>query len=151
MKDSLGGSGVRLHLELDPLIPPVLADRDRLKQVFINLIHNGMEALGEGGNLFVRTGPVPHAETSSDRSEDDGRGRVTVTVSDDGPGLPEEIRARLFQPFQGTKGQGHAGLGLSIVKELIDAMGGTIRYAKSDRGGASFTFSIPAHRETSPA
>lgn len=146
MKDSLlRDAGVRLHLDLDPKTPLALGERNSLKQIFINLIQNAVEAMKAGGNLTLRTTPP---DDSSKHPVPDGRtddrGKVQITVSDDGPGIPDHVRPHLFEPVQGTKGGGHAGLGLSIVHHLVITMGGRITYADNEAGGADFIVFLPA-------
>jgi signal transduction histidine kinase len=83
----------------------VEGDRDKLKQVILNLSRNGMEAMDRGGRLTVR------AQCLEDQ--------VEITVSDEGPGIPEPEREKIFVPFYTTKKQG-TGLGLSVSKRIIE-------------------------------
>jgi PAS domain S-box-containing protein len=105
----------KIRLTLDPETGPlyVEGDRSRLKQVFLNLVKNGIEAMKKGGNLSLQ----------SRRSGD----TVHVTISDEGRGIPEDVREKIFTPFFTTKKQG-TGLGLSITKRILE-----------DHPGCSFT------------
>jgi len=123
-------SRIRLQLALDPQVPPLESDRDRLKQVFLNLLKNAAEAMPSGGELGLATRLLP------------GRpARVEVTVRDQGPGIAEQVRSRLFEPFVSTKAR--EGLGLSIVHGIVQGLGGAIRY-ETGAGGTTFRVELPA-------
>ena len=77
------------------------------------------------------------------RTAADGRGAVTVEVSDTGPGISDEIAARLFQPFVTSK-PGGMGIGLSISRRIVEAHGGELSASRNADGGATFRFSLPA-------
>ncbi len=100
-----------------------------LRQVFVNLVTNAVEAASPVGNVVVRGG----------RDE----GQVTITVEDTGPGVDPLIERRLFEPLITTKTHG-TGLGLALVKRMIERHGGTVRYDPRAGGGARFTVSLPA-------
>ncbi|HZS39083.1 MAG TPA: ATP-binding protein [Polyangia bacterium] len=121
---------VPVERELDPSLPPALADRDQLTQVLLNLVENAREAVTShpaGGRIRVRT-----------RAAD---GRVELEVADDGPGISDEARAKLFTPYFTTKARG-TGLGLAIVHRIVTDHGGEIRVAGSPGAGATFTVSL---------
>jgi two-component system sensor kinase FixL len=124
--------GVRSVFDFRPGADRVLADRVQIQQVLINLMRNAMEAMrdSERRELTVRTMPA------------DGD-LVAVEVSDTGPGISEEVAARLFQPFVTSKAGG-MGIGLSISKRIIESHGGTMEARRSDEGGALFRFTLPA-------
>ncbi len=101
----------------DERTPAVMGDPKSLDQVFTNLISNAVEAMGStGGTLAVRVVPIEVAQ---------GRPQVEVTVSDNGPGIPDEVKERIFEPFVTTKVQG-TGLGLAIIKRIVTAHRGSI-------------------------
>lgn len=121
-------------VQVDENVPMVLGDWRALEQVFMNLISNAMDAMSqEGGVLSVRV-KRNYSETL--------RPQVEITVSDNGPGIPEEIRERIFQPFVTTKPHG-TGLGLPITKRIVTAHHGTIKVS-SFPGGTVFHVFLPA-------
>ncbi|HSK38542.1 MAG TPA: PAS domain S-box protein [Arenibaculum sp.] len=136
-------SNVRAHLELHAQALPVVVDKIQIQQVVLNLVRNATEAMAgakagsERRELTVVTSPEP-----------DGLARVTV--SDTGPGLAEEVRAKLFQPFVTTKDKG-MGLGLSICRSIIDAHGGRLWPETNPDGGTTFHFTLPAAIVDEPA
>lgn len=125
--------GIGLQVELAPGDPPLAQPSDQFRQVLTNLLKNATEALGEQGNIRVRTlDPVSLG----------GREYTEITVQDDGPGLPAEILKNLFSPVRSTKGAGHSGLGLSIVKRLVDEMDGLV-LCSSGSDGTRFQLLLP--------
>ena len=126
--------GVRSHFEFAPGDSLVVVDRVQIQQVLINLMRNAVEAMkdSETKELIVTT-----------RADED---RLTVEVADTGPGISEEVAARLFQPFVTTK-PGGMGVGLSISQRIIGAHGGEISVSRNDAGGATFAFSLPIEKE----
>ncbi len=108
------------------------ADRDQLFRVLSNLTRNALQAIEQ------QEGARGHIRVMAQRRE----GRVTIEVSDDGPGVPEKARAHLFQAFQGSARKGGTGLGLAVAHELVAAHGGTIRLRDSAKG-ATFEIEIP--------
>ncbi|MEI7026449.1 ATP-binding protein [Paenibacillus sp. y28] len=110
-------------------LPKVVADREMLKQVFLNIGKNGIEAMVGGGTLTI-----------TERYEDDEQ-RVNIDIHDNGPGIPAFLVDKIFDPFFTTKDEG-TGLGLSICQRIIHDIGGNIRV--SSKGyGTTFTVSIP--------
>jgi len=125
--------GIELQVDLDPGDPPLAQSPDHLRQILTNLLKNATEAVDENGGIQVKTrDPVSLG----------GRRYTEITVQDDGPGLPQEVMAKLFSPVESTKGDGHSGLGLSIVKRLVDEMDGII-LCSSDTGGTRFQLLLP--------
>jgi len=122
---------IRVRLDLDHTLGAVLIDRIQIQQVFINLIRNAIEALQsvERRELTISTAA-------------DNPGFVSVTVRDTGPGLPPQVRERLFQPFTSTKEKG-LGIGLTICQSIIDAHGGNITLLADEEAGAAFRFRLP--------
>ncbi len=113
------------HIEIDEALR-IDADRDQLFRVLSNLCRNSLQALEQ---QEIATG---HIHVVAHR---DGK-RVTMEVSDDGPGVPEKARAHLFQAFQGSTRKGGTGLGLAVAHELVAAHGGTIRLRDTEKGAA---------------
>ena len=116
-------------------------DSHLLKQVFINLIRNSIQAMPEGGNLEIATQKCSQFEQSSDQS-DYYRQFIKVTVTDQGGGISEENLANIFNPFFTTKDHG-TGLGLSISHNIIKAHQGTIDVENEMGKGARFILKIP--------
>jgi signal transduction histidine kinase len=110
-------------------VPDLRVDPEKIKQVIINLVQNAIEALGGSGTVVVGSGLVGE--------------RVRITVSDDGPGLPEELD--VFQLFVTTKAAG-TGLGLSIAQQIVLEHGGEITATSEPGQGATFTVSLPIER-----
>ncbi|HEY6007446.1 MAG TPA: ATP-binding protein [Geobacteraceae bacterium] len=121
--------------ELDFHLPPVVVDANHLKQIFINLIMNGLQAMEEGGTLVVRAAAGPD-ET------------VAVAVTDTGAGIPPEVAERIFEPFFTTKSPGEGtGLGLFITKKIVELYEGTIRVESVPSEGTTFFVTLPAAGE----
>jgi two-component system NtrC family sensor kinase len=117
--------------------PYVAVEEAQLKQLFLNVFLNAIEAMGQGGDLYVQV----HRRSLSDRSW------VSVSVSDTGPGIPESIHASMFEPFFTTKSRG-SGLGLAICRAIADANHGTIRAEnKADGPGATVVIELPAAQD----
>lgn len=127
-------SGVDVVRELDP-DDVIDGDAEKLRRVAANLIANALDAL-----KAART-PRPRIEIVTGRSLD--RGEVSAIVRDNGPGMDEATRARVFQPFFTSKDEG-TGLGLAIVRKLVEAHGGAIEVASAPGAGTSFTLRFPA-------
>jgi signal transduction histidine kinase len=108
-------------------------DAERLRRALLNLAFNAIEAMPDGGVLRF-----------SSRTEPDG---VLLSVRDNGPGIPEEIRDRVFEPFVTAGKSGGSGLGLAIVKKVIDDHGGQIEVGKPEGGGTVFLVKLPAPGE----
>ena len=126
-------SGVRVSLELDRNLPPILADAVQIQQVVLNLVRNAIEAM-EGCDrreLLIGTRAL--------------RDMAEVTVADSGPGIAPELADRLFQPFVTTKKTG-MGLGLSICREIVEAHHGRLTNAPRPEGGTVFRVTLPTMR-----
>lgn len=123
-------SGVRVTLELDPAMPPILADAVQIQQVVLNLVRNAIEAMEQVDRreLVIGTCALPNM--------------VEVTVADTGPGIAPEMADRLFQPFVSTKKAG-MGLGLSICREIVEAHHGRLTHATRTKGGTVFRVNLP--------
>jgi len=124
---------IEISLNLDESMPPMLTNADALKQIYTNLVKNAVEALPAEGLVMVYT---------QDQVNVDGKAHFEICVADDGPGIPAEILPDLFTPIKTTKGDGHAGVGLTIVKNLVNEMHGSISCRSSDKG-TSFHILLP--------
>ena len=117
-----------VHVEVEGSAPPVLADPDLLKIVFVNLLVNGAHAMNGEGVLRVGIGSQGQA--------------AEIAFRDNGPGIPEDVRARIFTPFFTTKSRG-SGLGLPTVKRLVEAHHGTVNIECPPTGGTTVTVQLP--------
>ncbi len=124
-----GGAG--LEVDLSPDLPVIHAARGQLEQVLINLITNAVHAVDQGGRVIVRAAP-------------DSATTVKIEVADSGPGVPDGDRERIFEPFFTTKPDGKGtGLGLPIVRNIVDQHHGHIAVTRSELGGALFSVTLP--------
>ena len=128
--------GIRVSVDLDPDLRPVLADGVQIQQVLLNLVRNAVEAMQtvDRRELVIATRPLTGGEMAE------------VRVIDSGPGIPPEIAERLFQPFVTSKPSG-MGLGLSICREIVEAHHGQLSAAPNPSGGTIFQMSLPALKE----
>jgi nitrogen fixation/metabolism regulation signal transduction histidine kinase len=122
--------GIPLELDLTPELPPVAGDPSLLRQVLVNLMKNAQEALHD------RESPKIRVET---RLEGE---RIALVVEDNGPGFPEELKHRMFEPYATTKPRG-TGLGLPVVKKIIEEHHGDIEVRNLDGGGARICVRLP--------
>ncbi|MGA9523998.1 MAG: protoglobin domain-containing protein [Myxococcaceae bacterium] len=124
-----------VHFRIDaPMAPPeVEGDPVQLRQVFVNLLENAVAASSPKGEVVITA--FEHA------------GQLRISVEDTGPGVDPSIRARLFEPLVTTKDKG-IGLGLALVKRIVERHGGSITYAQSVGGGASFIVHLPLAGDT---
>ncbi len=135
-KSVLEPSDIKLHFFPDPKLPPFPGKKNGLNQVLINLLKNSVEAMPEGGNIFIKT--------ASERPQKDLAERnIVITIRDDGPGIPDQIMARLFEPGNTSKGTDNFGLGLSISKDIITRYHGLISCKSRVNEGTTFTIKLP--------
>src|SRR2546428_3310782 len=138
-------ANVRLELSLEPEIPRILGDAEQLKQVFINLALNAVQAMPDGGRLTVRSRrPKQPIELGlSDASPRYAADQVEVRFADTGAGIPEEAKDRIFIPFYTTKSKG-TGLGLAISQRIVKAHGGSIEVQSRLGEGSEFILRFPS-------
>src|SRR5262249_44459394 len=118
-----------IHRQLDPL-PAVECDSGQVNQVFMNLLANACDAIPDRGAIWLTARA--------------GDGTVTLTVPDDGVGMPPDVVGRLFDPFFTTKDVGKGtGLGLALTHSIVAAHGGTIAVESRPGGGTTFTVTLP--------
>jgi len=118
-------------IEVDVDVPPyheAHADRDMLRRAILNLMLNALDAMPEGGDLVVTSVETPRG--------------MELEIADSGPGLSDEVRRHVFEPFYSTKSSG-TGLGLAIVDHIVARHGGSISALNCHEGGAAFTLTIP--------
>jgi signal transduction histidine kinase/CheY-like chemotaxis protein len=131
LQKQLKENDVVVEYELDQTIPQVLAVKNQIQQVFFNMLLNAMEAMPDGGEIFVKT-------FSSGRY-------VEILFEDTGIGVPDEERVSIFEPFMSTKDQG-TGLGLSVSYSILEAHGGTLELLNGEQArhpGACFRIELP--------
>jgi PAS domain S-box-containing protein len=134
LRGQLEQSHTTVRLTADEDNPFVTIDESQLKQLFLNIFQNALEAMGQGGELRIRVA----------RSQSAGAAWILIEVSDTGPGMPESVRPHVFEPFFTTKSTG-SGLGLAICRSIVDAHRGSIR-AENNRGqsGSTIVVELPA-------
>jgi signal transduction histidine kinase len=123
-----GANQINISQKLDERLPSTAADPQKLQQVFLNLLLNGIEAMPNGGTLSA---------TSSSTAE-----HIQIEISDTGEGLDPETIEKIFEPFFTQKRKG-TGLGLAVTKSLVEQHTGTIRAENADGGGARFIVRLP--------
>ena len=109
-------------------VPSAMYDEAQIRQALLNLLRNAREAMQEGGEIQVSVLAIGMS--------------VVLRVEDRGSGIPDEIRARVFDPFFSTKGEG-TGLGLAITRRIAVAHGGSIAAAPREGGGTTFSIALP--------
>ncbi len=124
---------IRILFEPDPALPEIETDPDCIRQILLNLLGNALDALRDGGTITVALRAM---------EEEDGTGAVLLTVADTGPGIPESLLPNLFDAGITTKGGGHSGLGLAIVRKITGRLGGSITCRSSEKG-TIFSVSLP--------
>ena len=125
-------AGIQVQPQLDPDLPPVLCDAAQIEQVLLALVMNALDALPQGGNLWITT--------SFSRKPD----QVRIVVRDDGCGIPPEILSRIFEPFLTTKEAGRGvGLGLAISHSILERHNGNIEVQSEVGCGTTFTVTVP--------
>lgn len=132
----------RLTLELDLAddMPPIPLDASAIHQAIINLLTNAIEAAPDRiGIVSLRTRFVPDSPA--------GPAHCEIIVEDNGPGVPPEQRAHLFEPFSSTKGQRGTGLGLAVTRKLAQQHGGSAAHADRPGGGTRMILNLPAHSD----
>jgi signal transduction histidine kinase len=117
-----------IAVDIDGVVPPLMVDAELLKIVFQNLLVNGAQAMHGRGAVQVTLEPVD--------------GMCRVTVRDSGPGIPDDVRAKIFTPFFTTKARG-TGLGLATAKRIIEAHGGSIAIHCPPGGGTTVEVGLP--------
>jgi two-component system, cell cycle sensor histidine kinase and response regulator CckA len=138
------GAGITIATKLKPMLGRIVADRDQLHQVLLNLAVNARDAMPDGGALMIET-----ADAVVGHSRDSGPGpqkrHVVLRVSDTGTGMSAETQARIFEPFFTTKEQGKgSGLGLATVRSIVGQHGGFLRLSSEIGRGSTFYVYFPS-------
>ncbi len=137
-------AGVELQTHLDP-VPPLTADADRLVEALVNVLHNAVQASPSGGLVRVSL------RVDTELGEGGRVGGVILQVEDTGPGISEDLRAKVVEPFFTTKAVGQGtGLGLAITRRILDDHGGRLEIGASDLGGARVALHVPLAASPEP-
>ncbi len=130
MNNHARNNNVEMISEFQEDLPFIYSDQSRLQQVFLNLISNALDAIGQNGSVCIAT-------------RDKGS-QVNIIIKDNGPGIPKSIQSKIFDPFFTTKNKGHGtGLGLSVTYNIVQELGGNIRVESEEGQGATFYLSLP--------
>jgi signal transduction histidine kinase len=128
-------SNVEINLDI-PADLKITVDKQRMQQVFLNLIKNSIDVIGENGKIWISCREIIR--------KGKGRREVEILIEDNGPGIPAEIREKIFDPFFTTKDVGHgSGLGLFIVHDIVEMHGGSIRVETRPGQGTTFIIWLP--------
>ena len=133
------GSQVTVAAQYEENLPRLSVDRQRLEQVFTNLILNATQAMPGGGQLSLQT---KLGSTENGNKEED----VIITIADTGPGIPAEVQHQVFEPFFTTKARG-TGLGLTVARRIIEEHGGVISVENQATKGTCFIIRLPVTRK----
>ena len=144
-------SQVTISSVYEPDLPLLKIDRQRLEQVFTNLIINATQAMLNSGqhpkerrlSLQTNITPLPKEAASQKATSSE---KVTITIADTGPGIPADARQRIFEPFFTTKARG-TGLGLTVARRIIEEHRGTIKIDSDEGKGTRFVITLPIQRE----
>ncbi|MFH1724722.1 MAG: ATP-binding protein [Elusimicrobiota bacterium] len=121
---------IRIECSFPETIPPILSDRGKLQQVFLNILSNALAAVEDGGRIDIRVTQVDN-------------NREAVIISDNGTGISDDDLGHIFEPFYSTKGEFGTGLGLSITRDIVAKLGGTIDVRSKVGRGTSFIVTLP--------
>jgi signal transduction histidine kinase len=130
-------AGVELETRIDPDAPAAALGEDELRQVVLNLAQNALAVSPPGGRVRI----VAEVRDSG----------LVLTVSDEGPGIPQRLGAAIFEPFVTGRADGSGGLGLAITRRIVEQAGGSIGFADRAGGGTEFRVGLPAAAGADPA
>ncbi len=137
MRPALERQGVLVEERIEEALPAVRADAELLRHALVNLLRNAAEAMPSGGGLSIAARRVPGRRGSPEQ--------VEIVLRDTGSGIPVPRRERVFDPFFTTKEHG-TGLGLALVRRILESHGGTISVEGEEGEGAAFVLRLPAFR-----
>ncbi len=137
LRHRLASYDVSVEVKREQRLPEIEADADQLKEVLVNLILNSCEAMNQGGSIRIQE------ETGFSESLGPV---ITIKLTDEGPGVPESIQGKVFQPFFSTRPEG-TGLGLSISARIVEEHGGWLDLMSEPGEGATFAITLPAREE----
>lgn len=133
LKYELTEANIEVVLDLAKELPMVLIDPKYIKQAFLNVVKNAMQAIGSGGEIRIKT-------------EESQSGDVQIHIIDNGEGIPESIRGKIFEPYFTTRKSG-TGLGLVIVYKIIKELGGEIKVKSKEGEGTVFSIKLPVYEK----
>ncbi len=139
--DGFHGPQTNLEIEIADDLPRVRADLSRLKNALFELVRNACEATSSGGNVKIEVRKEPSARQNATSANP--MRWISISVTDDGPGIPPEMTEKVFQPFFSTKRKENAGLGLNVATGCVEQIGGVIRH-ESKPGQTRFQILLPA-------
>jgi two-component system NtrC family sensor kinase len=123
---------IEIQTEFDAELPQITSDSAQLQQVFLNIINNGIDAIGKNGFIYIKTNHLAK------------NNRVAIEITDNGPGIPKQMLDKIFDPFFTTKEVGRGtGLGLSISYSIVEKLGGRMMVASEEGKGSTFTIYLP--------
>ncbi|MHB8069638.1 MAG: sensor histidine kinase [Desulfobaccales bacterium] len=123
---------IDIQTDFDEKLPQIFSDSAQLQQVFLNILNNGIDAIGKDGEILIKTRHMAKIN------------QLAVEISDNGPGIPKEMLNKIFDPFFTTKEVGKGtGLGLSISYTIVDKLGGRMLVASEEGKGTTFTIYLP--------
>ena len=133
LEDRFGADGVAIERDYAGGLPRVIIDREKMQQVYVNILMNARQAMGAGGTIKIKTG------------YDGGSGRISISFSDTGCGIPKGLQNRIFDPFFTTKQPGEGtGLGLAVSYGIVKEHGGEITLESEEGRGSTFRIWLPA-------
>ena len=131
LKNEARYRNIEIQANYAPDLPLTTTDQAQLQQVFLNIINNGIDAIGKDGQIIINTRTTKNNE-------------ISIEINDNGPGIPKEVLQKIFDPFFTTKEVGKGtGLGLSISYSIIEKLGGRIMVASEEGQGTTFTIYLP--------
>ncbi len=144
---------IEIKTDFSEKLPETISDSSQIQQVFLNILDNAVDAIGKDGEIQIRTNRVMKDKakgyTPFEFQQEGLRDQeIVVSISDNGPGIPNEMLQRIFDPFFTTKEVGHGtGMGLAISYSIVERLGGRIMVASEMGKGATFTMYFPVRGE----
>ena len=136
VRTEMSQSKIKIRLDPDPAVRAAFVDSNQIRAALLNLVRNAREALPSGGHVVLRVRTM--GETAN------------VEVIDDGAGIPDDVRKRMFEPFYSTKPHG-TGLGLAMVQKIVEAQKGTVDIESSATDGTTVRLRLPLHSASEEA
>lgn len=141
---------IQVGMDTDKTIPALKMDGNAFKQVLINLVKNAAEAMENGGEIRLTTAMIPGSSKVMIDEKKKLPGWVEIRIQDSGPGIPDHIRERLFEPYNTSKSGSNSGLGLAIVHSIVKEMKGKITCDSQGGTGTCFSVYLPMALDKKP-